>query len=569
MLVLGIHEGHDSGAAILRDGKILADISEERFTRVKHNTNTPLQSIAFCLEKAGVTDIREVDKICIASSEMPQGLKTLFGIEGKENFKQKATRVISEKLFNMTFTGERVKQPIYFPDFNLYNKNKINCFDHHLAHAACAYYTQPKTEKHLIFTIDGAGDQTCTAIWLAKNNAIILLKKYYKEAAIGWAYSIVTEGLGWIHGDGEGKVMGLAPYGDFNICKGVLDKLFPAFEKTELVKSSEINEGYFWPDRGAKHFHFKEAVEVAELAKKYGRENIAAEAQRKLEEVILNLVKNYIEKTGIRKICFAGGVFLNVKLNQKIWNNRKELNLEKQYIYPNPGDAGLAVGAALWGYYQEAKFNGVVLENVFLGSEYSTEEIQTILDIRKLKYTKINNPSKKAAELLAENKIVGWFQGRMESGPRALGNRSILMSPLKKENKDILNSYVKFRESFRPFCPSMTHESKDKYLKDSRDEFFMLTSFDAKEEMWDKIPAVVHLDGTVRPQMVRKKDNEKFWNLICEFEKRTGESVLLNTSFNVMGEPMVRSPEDAIRCFFNSGMDALFLGDFYLNKNDF
>jgi len=359
--------------------------------------------------------------------------------------------------------------------------------------------------------------------------------------------------------------MGLAPYGDPKICKSVLDKYFPVFEDEKLVKESELGDSFFWSENGSTQFHFDEAKEVEKLIEKYGRENIAAEAQRKLEENVMNLVFGWVKKTGVKKVAFAGGVMLNVKLNQRIWNNRENL-IEEQHIYPNPGDSGLAVGAALLEYYKHNKFNGFNLDNLYLGPEYTNEEIEKILKIRKLNYQFIDNPSKKAAELLAENKIVAWFQGRMESGPRALGNRSILMSPLKPENKDIINAKVKFREAFRPFCPSLLWEKRDDYLDDCRDEFFMITSFNVKPEKWYKIPAVVHVDGTVRPQMVKKEVNPLYWNLINEFGKITGEYIILNTSFNIKGEPIINNPREALRCFHDNGLDFLFLGNYLLMK---
>ncbi len=566
MIILGIHAGHDSSAAIIKDGQIIADVQEERFSRVKHSANIPIKSIEFCLKRAGIIDINDIDAISLSSSNTRKGLMALFGVKNKEGAKIKFAKSVAKTFFNMSISSDQIKLPIYFPDYSSYNNNKVINNDHHLVHAASAYFTQADNDKQLIFTIDGHGDEKCTSIWLAEKNSITLLKKYYKEASIGWAYSVVTEGLHWIHGDGEGKTMGLAPYGDFNKCKGILDKYFPLFAKDILTKPSDLGDVYDWSESGSTQFHFDEAKEVEKLIEKYGKENVAAEAQRKLEDVVMNLVEGWVKKTGIKKVCFAGGVMLNVKLNQRIWNNRKEIGIEKQYIFPNPGDSGLAIGAALLEYYRHNVFEGSELENLYLGPDYTNDEIEKILDIRKLKYEFVDNPSKVAAKLLAENKIVAWFQGRMESGPRALGNRSILMSPLHPDNKDTINYWVKFREGFRPFCPSLTYESKDLYLKDNRDEFFMITSFDVTDEKRDKIPAVVHVDGTLRPQLVQKKDNERYWDLINEFGKLTGESIILNTSFNVMGEPIINNPKEAIKCFFDSGIDCIFLGNYYLDK---
>jgi carbamoyltransferase len=565
MKVLGVHKGHDSSAAIVIDGVIIADAQEERFSRVKHSGNTPIKAIEYCLKKTGIKDINELDFISSSWEKTPRELSTLFHLKEPESPKKELAIQIGKKLLGKSSDNSAFKLPIYYPKYELIDQSKFINNNHHLVHAASAYYTRKNNEKCLIFTIDGAGDDICTSIWMGEGNKITLLKSYYREASIGWAYSVVTEGLHWIHGDGEGKTMGLAPYGDYNKCKHVLDKYFPEFKDDELVKKSDLGKEFSWKMSGFTEFHFDESSEVEKLIAKYGRENIAAEAQRKLEENVMNLVFGWIKKTGVKNVAFAGGVMLNVKLNQRIWYNRKDLIID-QHVYPNPGDSGLAVGAALLEYYRHNEFKGYKFNHLYLGPEYTNEEIESILKIRKVNYTYLDNPSKKAAELLAENKIIAWFQGPMESGPRALGNRSILMSPLKAENKNIINARVKFREGFRPFCPSLTYESRHEYLKDCKDEFFMITSFDVTDEKRDSIPAVVHVDGTVRPQMVLKETNPRYWELINEFGKLTGETIILNSSFNVMGEPIVNNPKEAIRCFYDSGIDALFIGNYCLTK---
>ncbi|WP_258099258.1 carbamoyltransferase family protein [Marinoscillum pacificum] len=565
MTILGIHEGHDSSAAIIVDGKIIADVQEERFNRVKHSGDTPLNAIHYCLAAAGLESINDVDYVSIPWLQIPDGLKTIFNISESFNWKQRIFRKVFKLMFRSPFDTSWLRAPIYKEAFAQY-EGQIKSYDHHLCHAASAYYTQSDTDKHLIFTIDGIGDNTCTTVWLAEGNQITPLKKYGSEAAIGWAYSLVTEGLHWIHGDGEGKTMGLAPYGDYNVCKGLLDPYFPEFEGTELKKEVDLGAPYVWNEKGASQYHLTKSSEVEQLIQKYGKENIAAEAQRKLEESVIELVKGWVDQTGIKKTCFAGGVMLNVKLNQRLWNNRASIGIEKQHIYPNPGDSGVAVGAALLEYYKHHSFEGSTLDSLYGGPEYSNKEIEGHLQLSKLNYQYLDEPAKTAAQLLSENKIIGWFQGRMESGPRALGNRSILMSPLMKGNKAILNERVKFRESFRPFCPSLLFESRDKYLLDSKDEFFMMASFDCVESKINQIPAVVHEDGTLRPQLVKKEQNPLFWQLIKEFETITGESIVLNTSMNVMGEPIVNTPSDAIKCFYSTGIDALFIGNYLITK---
>ncbi|GAH29678.1 unnamed protein product, partial [marine sediment metagenome] len=269
-------------------------------------------------------------------------------------------------------------------------------------------------------------------------------------------------------------------------------------------------------------------------------------------------------KEATKNLTCAGGIFLNVKLNQRIWESG---NIKNHVIYPNAGDSGLAVGAALYAYYSNhpgAPIYGI--DNLYWGPEYGEAEIESLLKARNISYDRIDNVEAFAAQKLSENKIVAWFQGRMESGPRALGNRSILMSANRPDNKDIINARVKFREPFRPFCPSLLWEEKEEYLESARDEFFMITSFTCKERKRSRVPAVVHVDATLRPQTVKKGFNERFWNLIKEFQRLTGEALLLNTSFNIMGEPIINHPREAIRCFYDSGLDFLVLRNFVVKK---
>lgn len=563
MIVLGIHCGHDSACAVIRDGQIVADAQEERFTRVKHSTNVPTQSLAYCLKAAGLRTLNDADYVTTGWLNTPSQLAVLLGVEPKLNSRQ-----IAKKLLHSAGIGigsVMMKPPIYVPDYRVRDQSKFVNVEHHLAHAASAHYTRTNAERCLVFTIDGAGDKVSTAVWEAEGTRIRPLQKLYREASIGWAYSVVTEALHWWHGDGEGKTMGLAPYGDAGKCTGVLDQYFPVMNGAGVKRPSRLGRAYYWTESGAMQFHFDEAAEVEALCKQHGSENIAAEAQRKLEECVLSYVYGWVEKTGIRRTAFSGGVFLNVKLNQRIWNQRNG-RLEEQHIFPNCGDSGLAVGSALEVYYRHHPFHGMELDNLYWGPEYSETEIEFLLKERGLAYERPPDATAEAARLLAEGKIVGWFQGRMESGPRALGCRSILMSPCRAENKDIINSRVKFREAFRPFCPSMLWEKRNEYLLDARKEYFMITSFDVSPAWRDKMPAVVHVDGTVRPQMVKQETNRSYWRLIHEFGERTGVHCLLNTSMNIKGEPIINTPSEAIRCFFDTGLDAMVLGPFLMRK---
>ena len=360
--------------------------------------------------------------------------------------------------------------------------------------------------------------------------------------------------------------MGLAPYGDYTKAQGVLTKFHPKFSKGQVLEHHDFGRSFFWNEGGAIQWHYDEAYEIRDLVQKYGREHIAAEAQRVLEEQVQEIIYPWMEKEGTRNLSCSGGVFLNVKLNQRIWESGR---VTRHHIYPNAGDSGLAVGAALYAYYQvnpSAPIDNI--EDLYWGPEYSETEIEAALKLRNLLYRRVENIEEYVAKQLAEGKIISWFQGRMESGPRALGNRSILMSANQPQNKDTINARVKFREAFRPFCPSMLWENRADYLENPRDEFFMITSFTCVEGKRKKVPAVVHADATLRPQTVKKEFNPRFWNLINEFGKLSDEPLLLNTSFNIMGEPIVTHPREAVRCFYDNGLDCLALGNFVLEKNN-
>ena len=563
MRILGVHTGHDSSAALIVDGQIVADVAEERFSRIKHDAGLPLQSIDYCLKSQQLT-MADIDMIAVPETIPLPHLNHVFDLKGARQEKLPFRKAMVETVREV-FKKVGQKPPLYFKHFPARESTPVIHVNHHLAHAASAYYTSTAAgEKQLIVTIDGIGDGISCAIWRGEQGKIELLQKWGGEASIGWFYSNVTEALGWWHGDGEGKTMGLAPYGDYTKCQGVLGKFHPKFRNGQLVEPHDFGRMFMWRDHGAVQWHFDESYAIHGLIKHHGREHLAAEAQRVLEEQVKALVYPWMEKEKTRNLSCSGGVFLNVKLNQRFWEEGK---IKHHHIYANPGDAGLAVGAALYAYYQANPSAPIhPIQDLYYGPEYSTNEIEDILKARNLDYRQMDNIEQFTAQKLAENKIVSWFQGRMESGPRALGNRSILMSPNRPENKDIINARVKFREAFRPFCPSLLWERKEEYLEHARDEFFMITSFTCKAAKRARVPAVVHADGTLRPQTVKKEFAPRFWQLLHEFEKLTGDSVLLNTSFNVMGEPIVNHPREAIRCFYDNGLDVLALGNFVLEK---
>jgi len=562
MNVLGIHTAHDSSAALVRDGRVVADVAEERFTRIKHYSGLPVHAIDYCLRSQNLT-MADIDAVAVPSAGSAPNLNFLFDLKGarRERTSRRAQGIAFVR--GILKHGEE-KPPLYVKNFPMHPKTEIVHVEHHLAHAASAYYTNPTTEKQLIVTMDGVGDGVSTALWRGEHGKIEKLETFGTSASLGWFYGNVTEGLGWWHGDGEGKTMGLAPYGDFTKCQGVLDRFCPRFANGAVTEQHDFGRVGYWNESAAYQYHFDESYAIRDLIRTYGRENIAAEAQRVLEEQVKNIVFPWMQKEQTRNLSAAGGVMLNVKLNQRLWESG---NIDGHHTYANPGDSGLAVGAALYAYFQANPGAAIhPVEDVYWGPEYSNTEIEDVLKLRQLEYRRVDNVEEYAADQLANDKIVGWFQGRMESGPRALGARSILMSANRAENKDIINARVKFREAFRPFCPSLLWEKKEDYLEHPRDEFFMITSFTCKPGKRAQVPAVVHADHTLRPQTVKQGFNPRFWDLINEFGSRTGEYLLLNTSFNIMGEPIVNHPREAIRCFYDNGLDVLVLGDFVLEK---
>ncbi len=562
MNILGVHHGHDSCAALLRDGEIVADVAEERFTRLKHYCGLPWKSVAYCLKAGGISSM-ELDAVAIASSYQRPDLNYLFEFPTSKRQRESLQRRVLNGIRLMR--GYAPPQPpIYLRPFALKPGVEVFNVDHHLAHASSAYFTSGTDENQLIVTMDGSGDDVSTAVWQGCDGRIELLEKWGFEGSLGAFYSLVTEALGWWHGDGEGKTMGLAPYGDPARASGILDKFVPRYEGGRLERPANFGLPQTWIESGAMHFHLRDAAGVAELAENYGREHVAAEAQRILEEQAFQLILPWMERLETRNLSCAGGVFLNVKLNQRLWESGK---IQRQHIYPNAGDSGLAVGAALHAWHALQPGSTIQsIRHLYLGPNFSNQEIRDALELRHLDYKEVEDPATVAAELLAMGKIVAWFQGRMESGPRALGNRSILMSAAKPENKDIINARVKFREGFRPFCPSLVWEAHEAYLEHAREEPFMITSFTCKEEKRARVPAVVHADYTLRPQTVRQEVNPLYHRLLTEFGKLTGDPLVLNTSLNVMGEAICATPRDAIRCFYDGGIDALVMGDFLVEK---
>lgn len=566
MNILAIRFGHDAGAAIVIDGKIVVDIAEERLSRTKNDSSFPVLSIDFCLQFASLT-IDQIDCLALPYTEFPDIVRTFFDIPEARIPRAKESQIAKLKNVTKNALGVHSKNapvlPLYQSRWKLREDCRIHLCPHHLAHASSAYFTSGlNTEKVVIATLDGIGDGISVALWRAQHNHIEPLVSYDGSGSLGWFYGNATEGLGWRHGSDEWKVMGLSPYG--SPAKESFKGLHPVYKDGALISPHQYGEFGRWNDHGANHYHGKEAHIFQGIAERLGRENYAAEIQQVVEDQAMQILLPWLEKEDTRHLCCAGGFFLNVKFNQNLWYTGK---LDTQWIYPNPGDAGLAVGAALHAWFHDKpERRHERLGSLYFGPQYGTDEIKDILDSRGLAYTYYEDPTDVVATHLSKNHVVGWFQGRMESGPRALGSRSILMSPLKKENKDIVNAKIKYREAFRPFCPSILHEMKDRYLIEARDEHFMVSSFRATREAEECMPAVVHVDGTARPQLVQRETNHRYYDLIRKFGDITGVYGVMNTSFNIKGEPIVCHPREAIKCFYDTGIDVLVLGNFVLTK---
>jgi carbamoyltransferase len=560
-IILGIHPGHDSGASLIKDGKILAAADEERFRRQKFwGGGFPENSVKFVLEYT-YTNIKDVNAIAIPAKKFSKIELLKLGIRYSKypgilrNKMQKS----KNKEIGYDYHSNVVRKGL----IKLFGKSpKIIGVDHHMAHAAAAYYTSGLKEP-VIITSDGVGGSISSTVNIIKNRKIKRIASSLEPGSLGHFYEALTEGLGFMINSDEYKVMGMAAYGDwkkggYRELRGLAPKLKNlVFERRPWKIYSEYKNN-FW------NVHIGESGFVKLLIDRYGKLNVAAAGQRVFEDLLLQWVKNIIKKTKKKQFCAAGGSFLNVKANQRI---RDELGVEL-FVFPHSGDGGLSTGCALYAnalLNPKTKFEKI--NSLSFGPEYSNEEIENELKKTKgIKYKKVDNIEEISSQHVAKGKILGWFQGRMEYGPRALGNRSIIANPTKNKYKDKVNIKVKFREEWRPFCPSMIDEESSKYLINKGEAPFMITAFDVPKDKIQKIEGVVHVDGTTRPQIVKKEIYSRYWNLINKVKDKIGAGVVLNTSFNRKGEPIVCSPKDALNTFLNCGMDYLAIGDYFVEK---
>lgn len=529
---LGLSFGeHSPAACLIEDNKIIAIGEEERFLGFKHAFEQfPIRSVQYCLREAKIK-LKDVDKVAV-DWDPRVFLKKLH----KGGFRE----TVNNAFAYFGLRG-RIKTLQKFLQFYFGAEKEIQPIEHHISHAYSSIPFSGFNDDCYSITVDGRGEVTTTLVYRPKTGKI---KEIFFPHSLGLFYTEVTRWLGFDVLQ-EGKTMGLAPYGT---------------EKYDFSKYISYGKGEFrlasnFAEKLEKDFGARRRDE--EITKKH--QDIAYTVQKYTEEVMLHLAEYHV---GNNNLCLAGGVALNCVANGRIL---REAGIKDIFVQPMASDAGCALGAAAYLAVQDGhKFEKMY--HAYYSEGFSNEQIEKVLKQSGVKYEFHKDPAGVAAEFLAEGKIIGWFQGRMEIGPRALGNRSILADPRKAEMKDIINSRVKHREPFRPFAPSLLEEEIDKYLKDAYTTPFMLLSFDILEDKKKEIPAVTHVDGTARPQSVTKKQNPLYYELIKQFQKETGVPVVLNTSFNIRRKPIVRAPQDAMAMFFTEDMDALIMGNYILRK---
>lgn len=602
MTILGISAFyHDSAAALIKNGEILAAAQEERFTRIKHDPAFPSNALKYCLDHSGVT-LDKVDAIVFYDKPLlkfERLLETYYGFSprGLKSFLTSIPVWLKEKMFLKRMLHEELEK------IGNYNKRKAKLLfpEHHLSHAASAYYPSP-FEDAAVLTIDGVGEWATASICHGKGNQMTILKELRFPHSLGLLYSAVTYYCGFKVNSGEYKLMGLAPYGNHGSAQVAK---FVDIIRNELVEikadgSIWLNQEYFnyatglrmvFDDKWEKILGFKRRESESLLEQVHC--DFALAIQEVTEEVVIKMAEEAKRLTGSKNLCMAGGVALNCVANGKL---QKTNIFENLYIQPAAGDAGGALGAALAAYYiyfnQERKLTPNTLDEMhgsYLGPEYSDLDVKQMAKKYDAHYEYFSDFDKLAAQtarFLSEGNVIGWFQGRMEFGPRALGGRSILGDARNSEMQKKLNLKIKYREGFRPFAPSVLAEDVEEYFECETPSPYMLlvhgvnkkrrTVFPDNYEnlpMMEKLyflrsdlPSITHIDYSARIQTVHQETNPRYWTLINEFKKQTGYGVVVNTSFNVRGEPIVCTPEDAYKCLMRTEMDYLVVGNFIFDK---
>jgi carbamoyltransferase len=560
MYILGIScFYHDSSACLIKDGQVIAAVQEERFNRDKFSPVFPIQAINYCLQEAGITSC-DVEHIAFY-----------------EKMYLKFERTVLAHLYGYPFTLHNFLEtmPLWLKDRlgvpyiikeELSYKGKIWHVKHHLSHAASAFFVSP-FEKAAILTVDGVGEYASSTYGVGDGRQMKILKEILYPHSLGLLYSMVTVYLGFHVFSGEGKIMALAEFG-----KPTYMDQFREVVDVRPDGSFRMNLRYFSLNRAVK-MHSGPFVRLLGPPRKEGEEitgrhrDIAASLQRLTEDILLKMTRHVYQETRMENLCLAGGVFLNVTANSRIFNETPFKNL---FIQPAAGDAGASLGAAA--YVCHALLDQprtYVMRSSALGPRYSDKVIETLISNEGEKFKRLSDEylPRYVAQVIADDKIVGWFQGRMEFGPRSLGHRSILADPRNPDMKDIINAKVKHRESFRPFGVSVLREDAGDYFDLSCETPFMLLVARVKKEKARNIPAVIHVNNTSRIQTVTKKDNGIYYDLISAFKAKTGVPMILNTSFNDK-EPIVCTPQEAYQCYKNTSIDCLVMGNYVVEKDE-
>tara|TARA_B110000503_G_scaffold93441_1_gene140917 strand:+ start:1125 stop:2912 length:1788 start_codon:yes stop_codon:yes gene_type:complete len=567
---------HDSAAALIIDGVIIAAVQEERFTRIKHDPNFPFYSIKWCLKNNNLK-IKDIDFFVFYDKPFLKFERLLetylsFSPYGFKSFSQAIPIWIKEKLFLKKFLINAFKKIDEKEDIT----SRLKFSEHHISHAASAFFPSPFNSS-AILTLDGVGEWTTTSISMGNENNIEILKEIHFPHSLGLLYSAFTQYIGFKVNSGEYKLMGLAPYGKAIYTDKIIDNL------VDIKKdgSFRLNQKYFDYCTGLsmvnKSFINLFGFPIRESNQKILQHHmdLAASIQSVIETIIIKICTSIKLETKAKNICLAGGVALNCVANGKL--HRQNI-FEDIWVQPASGDCGGAIGSALALYYMYLgqKRNISKKDSMFgslLGPEWSNKVIETELKKLNASFKEVNDKEliDTTADLISKGKIIGWFQGKMEFGPRSLGNRSILADPRNKSMQSDLNLKIKYRESFRPFAPAILLEDAELWFELDIASPYMLFVSQVKnkhpsvKEIYD-IPAVTHVDNSARVQTVDKTVNPKFHSLISKFKKITKYPILINTSFNVRGEPIVNSPEDAFRCFMGTGIDYLIIGNYVLDK---
>ncbi len=574
MIVLGISGAvsHDPSAALFIDGELIAAAEEERFIRDKHAKGLfPYEATRFCLEFAGIT-AEQVDIVAFPYAAI--GLSSPARWHYAKRHWYAPDRALTA-IFNGNRRYQRNMRQLekLISDLNIGGgKPRIEAVEHHLAHASSAYHLSGFKEKTAILGIDGKGEYATTFFGYGENGKIHKIKEFYDPDSLGGLYGAMTEYLGFEMLDGEFKVMGMAPYGDpkrFDFSR--LIEFSNSNFKVNTELTNVIGLRRYKDDKGKGYFFSPKLIDW--LGPKREGDAIddpyidyAASIQQLLEDVSLGLIEHYLgdilRETG--KLCFAGGVALNVKLNQRIIERD---DLKELFVQPAASDAGTAIGAAS---YVANELGDTIkpMAHAYLGPQYTNEACIAACEAHEKKpsWRKIDKVPETAAKILASGQPLSWFQGRMEFGPRALGNRSILGCPNAPGIADRINEQIKYRERWRPFCPSMLDTVASQMLKTDHPAPYMTFTFAVNEEWKTRVPEVVHEDGTARAQVVTKESNARYYTLLQEMERLTGNGVLLNTSLNRRGEPMVCSPTDALEMFYGSDLEFLIMEDILISK---